>query len=330
MRLIGPGDINGVIADIYDGVYRLPIATFKDQTLARLKDAIPFDSAIWGSGAQNPQLIFGIATYAFPLDRLIAYSTHWQDHDALRNAVAAQPGHCLRNEDLGPIADYHASAIYLGFCRPAGIEHALGITIVDAITNVGELIFLFRSRSGAFYSDQERDAMAQFMPHVVSAWRHRQLLHFRERAKNRDDENASLPAGYAVIDDLGQVHASDPAFGLGMRRHFPGWIGPALPAALLPVLANGAAQYEVDGQHFAIARGTDRHILSLVKEADCLPITPAEHRVAVLYAEGKTASDVASSLRLSPMTVRNHLTSIYAKLGIHSKVELARWLAMRD
>ena len=153
-------DINGSIEAIHDGVFRLPIATFKDNTLAALTKAIRFDSAIWGSGAQDPQLIFGIATYCFPLDRLMEYSLHWQPHDALRIAVAARPGMCLRNEDLGPIENYHASPIYRGFCSPAGIEHALGITIVDPITNVGELIFLFRAKKGDYFADSERDAMA--------------------------------------------------------------------------------------------------------------------------------------------------------------------------
>ncbi|MGL6043511.1 MAG: LuxR C-terminal-related transcriptional regulator [Sandaracinobacteroides sp.] len=32
-------------------------------------------------------------------------------------------------------------------------------------------------------------------------------------------------------------------------------------------------------------------------------------------------------MNLSPLTVRNHVTAIYTKLGIHSKAELARHMA---
>lgn len=326
-RVVDQCQINEVIGLIHEGVFLLPVKTFKDETLARLTGVIPFDSAIWGSGSQEPQLIFGIAAYNFPLERLLDYSMRWQPHDNLRNAVAARPGTCLRNEDLGPIEDYRASAIYRGFCAQAGIEHALGVTIIDPITNVGELIFLFRSKKGRFYSDAERDAMAQIMPHLVAAWRHRQLLLFRERARNPDDAGATSAARQAIIDDMGQVHASDAQFGLGMRACFPDWIGPALPDALMPILRKGATMRVIGDQRFVIERGIDRHILSLIDERHGLPISPSEHRVATLYAEGKTASAVAAELGLSPMTVRNHLTAIYAKLGINSKIALAKRLA---
>jgi DNA-binding CsgD family transcriptional regulator len=325
--VVGHSEINALIERIHDGVFRLPVATFKDETLVALKTLIHFDSAIWGSGSQEPQLIFGIATHNFPLERLMDYSMRWQPHDALRIAVAARPGLGLRNEDLGPIEDYRASAIYREFCSPAGIEHALGITIVDPITNVGELIFLFRRNRGAYYADLERDAMTQVMPHLVAAWRHRQLLHFRERACKSEEGSAAAPTRQAIIDNLGQVHASDASFGLGMRACFPDWVGPTLPDALMPILANGTTMRAIDGQCFVIERGTDRHILSLIDATTGVPITPAEHRVALLYAEGKTAASVAATLGLSPMTVRNHLTSIYAKIGVHSKVALARWLS---
>ena len=98
----------------------------------------------------------------------------------------------------------------------------------------------------------------------------------------------------------------------------------------MPILANGATICAVNGQRFGIERGADRHILSLLRDNRTSHISPAEHRVARLYADGKTAAEVAAELRLSPMTVRNHLTAIYAKLGIHSKVALAKWLAAQS
>jgi DNA-binding CsgD family transcriptional regulator len=57
-------------------------------------------------------------------------------------------------------------------------------------------------------------------------------------------------------------------------------------------------------------------------------LTPAEQRVAKLVAEGRTNREVASTLVLGERTVETHLTHIYAKLGIRSRVELARTLDM--
>jgi DNA-binding CsgD family transcriptional regulator len=53
-------------------------------------------------------------------------------------------------------------------------------------------------------------------------------------------------------------------------------------------------------------------------------LTPAERRVAALVAEGRSTKEVAASLFVSPKTVEGHLTSIYTKLGIHSRTALSR------
>jgi DNA-binding CsgD family transcriptional regulator len=57
-------------------------------------------------------------------------------------------------------------------------------------------------------------------------------------------------------------------------------------------------------------------------------LTPTERRVAELVAEGLQTKQVAAALFVSSKTVEGHLTNIYAKLGVHSRTELAR--RMRD
>ncbi|MDX6510910.1 MAG: hypothetical protein QOE36_414 [Gaiellaceae bacterium] len=53
-------------------------------------------------------------------------------------------------------------------------------------------------------------------------------------------------------------------------------------------------------------------------------LTPTEERVAALVAEGLSNKEVAAALVVSISAVEAHLTRIYAKLGIRSRVELAR------
>ncbi|MEY9928567.1 DNA-binding CsgD family transcriptional regulator [Catenulispora sp. GP43] len=53
-------------------------------------------------------------------------------------------------------------------------------------------------------------------------------------------------------------------------------------------------------------------------------MTGAEESVAKLVAEGLTNREVAERLYLSPHTVNSHLRHVFAKLGIKSRVELAR------
>ena len=59
-------------------------------------------------------------------------------------------------------------------------------------------------------------------------------------------------------------------------------------------------------------------------------LTPAEERVAVLVAEGKTNREVAAALFLSDRTVEGHLAHIFGKLGIRHRTEIAAALAARQ
>lgn len=53
-------------------------------------------------------------------------------------------------------------------------------------------------------------------------------------------------------------------------------------------------------------------------------LTPTELDVARLVSEGLSGKDIAARLFVSPRTVQTHLTHIYAKLGVSSRVQLAQ------
>jgi DNA-binding CsgD family transcriptional regulator len=53
-------------------------------------------------------------------------------------------------------------------------------------------------------------------------------------------------------------------------------------------------------------------------------LTPTELAVVRLVAEGLANKDIATRLCMSPRTVETHLTHVYAKLGLSSRVQLAK------
>jgi DNA-binding NarL/FixJ family response regulator len=61
------------------------------------------------------------------------------------------------------------------------------------------------------------------------------------------------------------------------------------------------------------ARPRERHVL-----------TPQQTHIAELVAGGATNREVAARLFLSPRTVDHHLRNIFTRLGIRSRVDLAR------
>jgi DNA-binding CsgD family transcriptional regulator len=74
-------------------------------------------------------------------------------------------------------------------------------------------------------------------------------------------------------------------------------------------------------RHDAVARET----------RDELGLTARESQVLSWVARGKTNSEVAEILWVSPTTVRKHLENVYAKLGVHTRTAaVARFLGVLD
>ena len=55
-------------------------------------------------------------------------------------------------------------------------------------------------------------------------------------------------------------------------------------------------------------------------------LTAREREVLGLLGQGKTDAAIASTLKLSRNTVRNHVARLYPKLGVHSRSEAALWV----
>ena len=53
-------------------------------------------------------------------------------------------------------------------------------------------------------------------------------------------------------------------------------------------------------------------------------LTPTERYVVRLVREGLANKDIATRLFVSPRTVQTHLTHVYTKLGLTSRVQLAQ------
>lgn len=137
-----------------------------------------------------------------------------------------------------------------------------------------------------------------------------------------------LPAALDLLERAADLHGlvSDPfgrarallALGVVRRRaRQKSTARASLEAALVGFEALGAMSWAATARAELARIGGRQRIEGL---------SPSELSVATLVAEGRTNREIASALFLGERTVGSHLTHIYAKLGIRSRTELARYL----
>jgi DNA-binding NarL/FixJ family response regulator len=106
-----------------------------------------------------------------------------------------------------------------------------------------------------------------------------------------------------------------------LHRHFPGWDGAALPAAL------GTSTGPLRVRRFSEAGRDDLASLVLEERAAqpgpstllALGLTPREAEVLFWIAEGKANGEIAVILGASVRTIHKHVENLFRKLGCESR-----------
>lgn len=323
----GYTNIQSTIASILGGVFTVPFAEFRQRTLGEIRNILSFDTAAWGSGVYSANQILSVSSLGLSDSALIVYAAKWQEHDFVRSAAANSPGRAFRNEDVMSLDAYHKTPIYLEYSHPTGIEHALGIVEHDPVTDLAEMIFLFRENTDDFFTDEECELLEQLSPHMMLAWRHAQIVHHYRSLAEGHGSKFSSPESYAIADSNGLLHASGETFSLAVRSVDPDWTGPFAPKQFASLIDGSDCSITLKDFEFDSCSVEDRVLLWVTPRGQSLGLSGAELKAARLYATGLTKRDIAFRLGISASTVRNQLASVFEKLEIHSKIELVRALA---
>jgi len=298
-------------------IYRLAreesLERFHQTALECLRPLLPFDKAWWGRAAQAADGPHEHSSFLFGLPD--GYLEDWKSirqYDVTVTRVHACPGQAvivdMQADDAPPQLQW------------LGQQHAIGellcVIHIDPVTLLSDHLALYRQPGDPRFSLADCQLLSALMPHLASTVAINQIRTLQAVRQTLGDPRLAM----AVCDQHGTLHCAEPGFVDLLLTEWPRWTGPQLPTGLSP--------QGHDGRRLSIEarRISDLTLLTARYRCAMEQLSSRESDVARLFGEGLTYKDIARKLGLSPHTVRHHLRSIYAKLGIKGKAGIAHLL----
>jgi len=222
---------------------------------------------------------------------------------------------------------------YCAFLREDGFQDHMGVeTRVSgkSYTNIDVL----RTRRG--YTDAERHAMLMLKPHFEQAFYHAQIA--ETYLSGDGDERCRGASVLRVRSDgaLAEVMRQS-----GQENPVPvavqNWVKKQVAWLNRGVMDQAIKPFILQDDHrrieFRLCRqwGEPGYLLSFRSLRNLPPkkkLSPRERDVMRWVGAGKTNDEIAIILGASPHTVKDHLKSIYRKLGVDNRTAASRvWLA---
>ena len=306
--------LSRVILELHRAGHDATFNQFQPLALALIQEIIPFDSAWWGNAAAEPVEIHHL--YLFNCDDSILESyTPYMEQDFFRAALMAQPGVTINMADLTTRGRYVRTALYRECGKRYKVEWSLGTLLVEPVSLLNEFLTLWRHDGNKPFTETERQTKELLMPHIAEAHREARLREVLGEASERN------PC-WAVADERGFLREVSPGFVHCLREHWPDWQGSRLPQALLECVRL-TAPFNTARLKLKITPKGEFRYMQVLALSVMDSLSPREMDVVTRYAQGKTYSEIAAALALSPATVRNHIANCYRKLAVNNKAELA-------
>lgn len=317
MKHVPFSDFSGLMLGLYRLSVELSPEHFQDGALNLLKTVLPFDSSMWGTATATDE---GIDIHTIHLhqetpEMLVAYAP-LRHKDTAAQIMFQQPQstRCFQADQLFDARDPDGAEM-LDFLRRFGHESNFITATNHPNTKLVHWISIYRADRHAHATEDERLLLDQLAPHVMQALTFNRVMHLNSSLAFQASQ---APRGTAIADLRGVVYHLDPSCADLMRMEWPGWDGEVLPSPLLNSMLRGVARYA--GSMLVIEHKVEQTLLFVKVRPRCRAddLSDREHTVARLVAKGATYKEIAHMLGRAPATVRNHIQSIYEKLGVNN------------
>lgn len=187
----------------------------------------------------------------------------------------------------------------------------------DSVAGLVSFIAVGRAPEEAPFTEHERTLLDLLVPHLMAGWRHCQVFTLRAHSA------ASAASVAAIVDTHGFVQSADGRFFSTLRTSFPG-AGPGFLPAPLSELAARGGEKTIGNMLWRAHRIGDLMYLSGGSTGALGRLTAREQAIATSILAGHSYAQSAATLGISVNTLRNTVARVYRKLGVSSKIELAR------
>lgn len=275
--------------------------------------------------------------YRFPPGSDQVWAELAAEHPLIVHNAETGDGSARKVSDLVSEQDWHATEIYRRFYAWVGVEHQMSFTL-PAPAPI--LVAVALNRAQGDFTERDRSVLNLVRPHLAQSWR-RAREYERVRLLLAAASSALAQAGSGVIVVQDGVHELTPGALVNLYRFY----GRPSPRDPLPLRVGSwlagqrLAQTElsrplhasVDGRQlilrFLPGIGDSPDVILLDERRAEEPtdtvrqvgLTRREAEVLQLLGTGRTNRDIASTLSLSPWTVKRHLANIYTKLGVSTR-----------
>jgi DNA-binding CsgD family transcriptional regulator len=317
------GEFSDAVLDLQSLAQATAIDDFQQAALSRVQPLVGFEKAWWGimspaSGSFNlhSSLPFNLGDGFVPLWEETKYD------DALAKAVKAKPRETVYF-DQRKFSEAPGLATLMG-------EHGVGQAFCTSVYLPSETAFVFlslyRTVGDRQFTEGDQQMAQYLMPHLCSAWTSNRIFQMEYLKASMANDQVAM----AILDRQGQLLNAEPQFVESLRAEWPDYAGGFLPDTIALWLRT--EDFKLKLQRMVL----QRHLLGdftllVVRERSRLDIlTPRETAVAEAFGRGSSYKEIARQLDLSPATIRFYLRTIYEKLGVSDKGELASLLRQEE
>jgi DNA-binding CsgD family transcriptional regulator len=325
------------------------LATLPDQLLEALARVVPWDAYSWAAIDPRSLLPTGEMGTTIPFPSPLLFEEQEliaRNHEPGNLRSMARGGRSVArlSEIVGDRKEQ--SLIYRRILRPNGLEHQLRCTLALDGAHWGQL-HIERRADRPDFSPGEVALVQALVRHLAHALSRRLIA---EPGITSTGTPPTLP-GVIVFGEDNEVDSISPEAEHWLREWGVSDLG-HLPVAISAVV--GAARARADGYSDSIPsarlrlktgawlhvratrlarpdckvrtavlleRGSAEQVVPLIARANQL--TARETEIAMLVIRGLSTSEIAAALFISPYTVQDHLKSIFEKVGVRSRRELA-------